>query len=69
MADRWFYWQRTILGKWSPVIADTAPAKRTASGSAGPTVVGVQKLEAQHDGWTLNDCAKNWPHPATGIGQ
>jgi len=77
-ANRWFYWQWSILGCWTPVIADSEPSNKTASGGRAPRVIGVRKLDPRHATWSLTECAEEWPHdqpeeptrhPATSIGE
>ena len=64
MENRWFFWSRTILGKWTPVIVfGDRPGGKTNPGDRREVAEGIQRLEARHEGWTLEDCAREWPRP------
>lgn len=62
--NRYFYWQRNVLGRWSPVLASDAPGK-DAESRRKPTVTGLVTLSDRHSDWSLDDCAAEWPLPLT----
>lgn len=62
MSDKsWFYWQKSTTGGWSPVVADSAPAKRLGH---TPKTQGVVKLTEAEIGLTLAELAVLHPMPA-----
>jgi len=60
---KYFYWYRTLIGRWAPCIADTPPgpsAEARAPRSAAPPVT----LEGSTLDLTLDQCVALWPCPA-----
>lgn len=59
---RYFYWYRSMLGRWSPCIADQLPgpgAQTRAPKIAFPAI----KLEGEDENLTLMQAMEKWPVP------
>jgi hypothetical protein len=61
---RYFYYERSLLGRWCPVIANNPPTKQAETRRV-PVTYGLKLLTDRHDTWSLDDCVAEWPMPIT----
>jgi uncharacterized protein YbjT (DUF2867 family) len=63
MAMKYFYWQRSFSGKWTPVASADMPSDKRAEGKNPFPFAGVITLSAEDNGLTLAELAAKYPPP------
>jgi len=60
---KYFYWQRSFSGRWSPAASADMPSDKRAEGKNPFAFAGVVTLSQDEGNMTLKELAEKYPPP------